>query len=381
MSVVKGSSPLARGLRAHGSSLDFFPRIIPARAGFTGSENYSQGNDRDHPRSRGVYDVLDNVVGLVLGSSPLARGLPRSHVGELPAGGIIPARAGFTRTARTRPRSSWDHPRSRGVYRRGTRTRSLALGSSPLARGLLRSIQTCQQSLGIIPARAGFTSRFHGRPSHTGDHPRSRGVYRARNRLRADRPGSSPLARGLPSSQPPTCRSSRIIPARAGFTIGEAPGIEVFTDHPRSRGVYVGRLGPRRRGRGSSPLARGLPSSQPPTCRSSRIIPARAGFTIGEAPGIEVFTDHPRSRGVYVGRLGPRRRGRGSSPLARGLHHVFTGCRESTGIIPARAGFTRGPCRHQPGGRDHPRSRGVYPRTVGYGRPATRIIPARAGFT
>ena len=326
MSVVKGSSPLARGLRAHGSSLDYFPRIIPARAGFTGSENYSQGNDRDHPRSRGVYDVLDNVVGLVLGSSPLARGLPRSHVGELPAGGIIPARAGFTRTARTRPRSSWDHPRSRGVYRRGTRTRSLALGSSPLARGLLRSIQTCQQSLGIIPARAGFTSRFHGRPSHTGDHPRSRGVYRARNRLRADRPGSSPLARGLPSERPPASRSSRIIPARAGFTWVGWGLVGAVGDHPRSRGVFIMYLRGPGRAPGSSPLARGLLVGRAVTSPEDGIIPARAGFT-HELWGTAV-------------------RPPGSSPLARGLPNESCAAPGYRRIIPARAGFTSSPSGH-----------------------------------
>ena len=52
----------------------------------------------------------------MLGSSPLARGLP-SHTqnGVIPAR-IIPARAGFTVIcAALRPLAE-DHPRSRGVY-------------------------------------------------------------------------------------------------------------------------------------------------------------------------------------------------------------------------------------------------------------------------
>ena len=51
--------------------------------------------------------------------------------------------------------------------------------------------------VGIIPARAGFTNAG----AHCGvgrtDHPRSRGVYRLRTKMREIMPGSSPLARGL----------------------------------------------------------------------------------------------------------------------------------------------------------------------------------------
>ena len=50
----------------------------------------------DHPRSRGVYNREPAAFADFRGSSPLARGLP-SGIEELAkAGGIIPARAGFT---------------------------------------------------------------------------------------------------------------------------------------------------------------------------------------------------------------------------------------------------------------------------------------------
>ena len=51
-------------------------------------------------------------------------------------GGIIPARAGFTLSSGTAPRSKWDHPRSRGVYVDAAFATIEAEGSSPLARGL-----------------------------------------------------------------------------------------------------------------------------------------------------------------------------------------------------------------------------------------------------
>ena len=154
----------------------------------------------------------------VAGSSPLARGLPVLGPVERRFGRIIPARAGFTSGgSRSRCRRS-DHPRSRGVYmKRGVDMR-LAAGSSPLARGLRFIVLSSHCRIGIIPARAGFTTSSGMSRSLPTDHPRSRGVYPVQPREEDSRPGSSPLARGLRrgrSRHAPVCR---IIPARAGFT-------------------------------------------------------------------------------------------------------------------------------------------------------------------
>ena len=51
----------------------------------------------------------------------------------------------------------WDHPRSRGVYPTWAKPEDLVLGSSPLARGLRVGIARLLVGHGIIPARAGFT--------------------------------------------------------------------------------------------------------------------------------------------------------------------------------------------------------------------------------
>ena len=114
-----------------------------------------------------------------LGSSPLARGLPRLLLTDALSVGIIPARAGFTRRPRGKGRRHSDHPRSRGVYAVIVRLTGIAPGSSPLARGLRLRASASDVTLRIIPARAGFTECVLPHPLQPPDHPRSRGVYRA----------------------------------------------------------------------------------------------------------------------------------------------------------------------------------------------------------
>ena len=100
--MAAGSSPLARGLHVI-QTLEREPRrIIPARAGFTGPPGRARKARRDHPRSRGVYVFPNAKTAAEEGSSPLARGLPGGAAGECSQGGIIPARAGFTSRTATR---------------------------------------------------------------------------------------------------------------------------------------------------------------------------------------------------------------------------------------------------------------------------------------
>ena len=198
------------------------------------------------------------------------------------------------------------------------------LGSSPLARGLPLELHLITHWFGIIPARAGFTGFLSCGALGPGDHPRSRGVYAAKMRRLSPESGSSPLARGLPErSLDETCEA-RIIPARAGFTQDVQKSASSPQDHPRSRGVYSGRAEVGIFTAGSSPLARGLRLPGEIAAQVRRIIPARAGFTVTMSPGLAAPGDHPRSRGVYMGRTGRISHEIGSSPLARGLH-----CRHS----------------------------------------------------
>ena len=173
-----------------------------------------------------------------LGSSPLARGLPRTQFNTVRPEGIIPARAGFTQEE--------------------SAMLTALLGSSPLARGLLTHVLQVILRVRIIPARAGFTLPPGPHHFHLRDHPRSRGVYSPPCQDALIMKGSSPLARGLlrvvtrdgePWGSSPLARGlllaglsygveERIIPARAGFTLVSRSPRTSRRDHPRSRGVY-----------------------------------------------------------------------------------------------------------------------------------------------
>ena len=212
----------------------------------------------------------------------------------------------------------------------------------------------------IIPARAGFTQASTSWGWQPRDHPRSRGVYVYHTHIPAGGEGSSPLARGLRAGGGCGRREDRIIPARAGFTTPTPTDLFYPPDHPRSRGVYLHFPPYGAITRGSSPLARGLHPHGDLRAVGVWIIPARAGFTFCVLRLFRVYGDHPRSRGVYCSAVSAGGRGRGSSPLARGLRVGWVDLAVYAGIIPARAGFTR---EHHPGRgrrRDHPRSRGVY---------------------
>ena len=177
-----------------------------------------------------------------LGSSPLARGLRRWTVVCCRGRRIIPARAGFTSAHSAAPPDSPDHPRSRGVYSTASHAVRRIIGSSPLARGLRRREDSVGQQRGIIPARAGFTSRPRHAASARPDHPRSRGVYAFPAVRQVSAVGSSPLARGLRGPAKDCGAAIRIIPARAGFTAVAISVWVVISDHPRSRGVYPTRI-------------------------------------------------------------------------------------------------------------------------------------------
>ena len=112
---------------------------------------------KDHPRSRGVYvfDAHEEIA--IWGSSPLARGLQPVGLRVADAVGIIPARAGSTTVDPKEVPAEKDHPRSRGVYYVADINDDLALGSSPLARGLLKRGMLTNGDTRIIPARAGST--------------------------------------------------------------------------------------------------------------------------------------------------------------------------------------------------------------------------------
>ena len=237
---------------------------------------------------------------------------------------------------------------------------SRIFGSSPLARGLQPRHQAGVGARRIIPARAGFTAQAASVFPFTGDHPRSRGVYTGPPASGRTAGGSSPLARGLHAAAPHHRLEQRIIPARAGFTVGRGVAGPRRRDHPRSRGVYRPSAACPTPASGSSPLARGLQPGGTALRAARGIIPARAGFTSPAPPSRPRSGDHPRSRGVYSGDWTVTTPGGGSSPLARGLLALNVTTVVVLRIIPARAGFTERSLIMRRIDQDHPRSRGVY---------------------
>ena len=171
------------------------------------------------------------------GSSPLARGAPVRVRWAVHSTGIIPARAGSTPRSSPPGCSPRDHPRSRGEHVSCWSGLAWVSGSSPLARGARSTAAPGRAGDRIIPARAGSTSRRRPRFPRGRDHPRSRGEHAEPGREPGLDRGSSPLARGAPTTR--TCVSSD------------------RWDHPRSRGEHSTAPWFGSYGTGSSPLARG----------------------------------------------------------------------------------------------------------------------------
>ena len=173
------------------------------------------------------------------GSSPLARGTLRELAGTAAGKGLIPARAGNTRTHLTAAAS--------------------AMGSSPLARGTLNNTLVPAVKTGLIPARAGNTEVLVAADLHDGAHPRSRGEHVTFWGFLSVCLGSSPLARGTRQRRAQRIHLRGLIPARAGNTEFEHSLKDKKRAHPRSRGEHVDDLAFIVIMPGSSPLARGTP--------------------------------------------------------------------------------------------------------------------------
>ena len=213
----EGSSPHTRGLLRSVRETSPISRIIPAHAGFTFPSIYHVILGKDHPRTRGVYDVASLNNGACDGSSPHTRGLLPVRRTRNRITRIIPAHAGFTL-----PRAA----------------RGLSPGSSPHTRGLLWTGKDDTITPRIIPAHAGFTVPVVGEERTVRDHPRTRGVYFPGLGLYAYPFGSSPHTRGLLVQELDSLFMRGIIPAHAGFTYLCDASVQGKWDHPRTRGVY-----------------------------------------------------------------------------------------------------------------------------------------------
>ena len=213
------------------------------------------------------------------GSSPLARGTLTHRPPSLVPHRFIPARAGNTPRPSGDPASKTVHPRSRGEHVLKPTGTLWLNGSSPLARGTRTGVRWAACSNRFIPARAGNTRRARRARRTRPVHPRSRGEHSFGVPQKPRPSGSSPLARGTPSSPGSLQDVLRFIPARAGNTRSPGKSRRPITVHPRSRGEHLLDTSAACSFNGSSPLARGTRQQAPPPGRLPRFIPARAGNT------------------------------------------------------------------------------------------------------
>ena len=132
----KGSPPLARGIQLDPINLCKHIRITPACAGNTREATGATATIRDHPRLRGEYIVFFSQPEAEHGSPPLARGIQIRFASDLMCPGITPACAGNTTSSLKKTAIPWDHPRLRGEYWIIAEILQEVKGSPPLARGI-----------------------------------------------------------------------------------------------------------------------------------------------------------------------------------------------------------------------------------------------------
>ena len=210
------------------------------------------------------------------------------------------------------------HPRSRGEHTLGDSNRYLEIGSSPLARGTPSTRQFVAADERLIPARAGNTLKKPSRLQESSAHPRSRGEHFMTLPTLLTDPGSSPLARGTHRVVLLRYFCTRLIPARAGNTWLRFSFQHTPAAHPRSRGEHTQLPCTVGFLPGSSPLARGTRNIEAEAVARVRLIPARAGNTSISLPSHFLRAAHPRSRGEHSSPHSEATRAVGSSPLARG---------------------------------------------------------------
>ena len=353
-----GSSPRVRGkLDATGGVTSFFG-LIPARAGKTPRPQWLSGRPRAHPRACGENSRTSAPRSDCSGSSPRVRGKLISFSASCGVCGLIPARAGKTLGLTQGQITRRAHPRACGENGRIGVPVSLASGSSPRVRGKRTSTVSPSLTTGLIPARAGTTRSVCAAARRERAHPRACGENVASASEWGGTTGSSPRVRGKPHRAVLHRHDARLIPARAGKTVhevGRDPGPRA---HPRACGENDGGIVGSVLGWGSSPRVRGKREVDEPGRPGGGLIPARAGKTSSPSVGSPEPSAHPRACGENLMRRRAEARASGSSPRVRGKPGWWPRAPRESGLIPARAGKTRASTPWRRTRRAHPRACG-----------------------
>ena len=217
---------------------------IPACAGKTNPRHAMLLRIPEHPRVRGENRKKPQHGTEPVGTSPRARGKLRGRHGVCYRQRNIPACAGKTcwRIGSVVPLE--EHPRVRGENKPLDEWILTHIGTSPRARGKHRLVIRWSMRSRNIPACAGKTICIQG-DSHTrAEHPRVRGENGVGGFPYRSLFGTSPRARGKLRSDPATENDLRNIPACAGKTTGPSSKLAALTGtSPRARGKRRYRLG------------------------------------------------------------------------------------------------------------------------------------------
>ena len=218
----------------------------------------------------------------------------------------------------------------------------IRMGSSPRGRGKHLILRLSHIHRGLIPARAGKTAVAAIRADATPAHPRAGGENVVSATLPVGSPGSSPRGRGKRTLGSGAGFSLRLIPARAGKTPRPSPEPSTPRAHPRAGGENGMMVEAPKPGAGSSPRGRGKLTRSPRRTKPVGLIPARAGKTSASTGRTLRRRAHPRAGGENHSFVRKGDASAGSSPRGRGKLDRSIVTPVSPGIIPARAGKTRG---------------------------------------
>ena len=312
--------------------------LIPARAGKTRTPAPMRAARWAHPRACGENVVMRLGPGKLAGSSPRVRGKPHGPVLSGQERGLIPARAGKTRSTRTCCRRRSAHPRACGENGSGLFT--CAVGSSPRVRGKPEESPGRRANAGLIPARAGKTYDAYAVALANGAHPRACGENWYWLIEYGAPAGSSPRARGKLWGGAALIGRPRLIPARAGKTPPGRATRPARPAHPRACGENAKGAEDAAREEGSSPRVRGKLHGGTHVGVPCGLIPARAGKTLDRSSAWRRMGAHPRACGENARERSAARREKGSSPRVRGKRHPRGRHPRRDGLIPARAGKT-----------------------------------------
>ena len=212
--------------------------IIPADAGSTACAKTKPPTGEDHPRGCGEHCAPGGAWLCAGGSSPRMRGAQNDDYGLNYLDRIIPADAGSTRLQNSGMNANMDHPRGCGEHDRDRIPRATGEGSSPRMRGAPVVCLTHLAICGIIPADAGSTGCLRRCRRRSRDHPRGCGEHTTRRILTILDVGSSPRMRGAHHAQIDITVPAGIIPAGAGSTVKQSLWCSCSQDHPRGCGEH-----------------------------------------------------------------------------------------------------------------------------------------------